>query len=74
MQRRDMKIFAVLDTNVLVSALLNWDSVPGAVVEETINGNLIPVLHEKIIAEYEEVLRRDKFPFIENDIQTLSMD
>jgi predicted nucleic acid-binding protein len=56
---------------VLVSALLNWDSVPGAVVEEAINGNLIPVLHEKIIAEYEEVLRRDKFPFIENDIQIL---
>lgn len=67
----EMKIFAVIDTNVLVSALLNWDSVPGAVVEEAINGNLVPILHEKIIAEYEEVLRRKKFPFSEEDIQTL---
>lgn len=67
----EMKIFAVIDTNVLVSALLNWDSVPGAVVEEAINGNLVPILHEKIIAEYEEVLRRDKFPFSEENIQTL---
>ena len=66
-----MKVFAVIDTNVLVSALLHWDSVPGAVVEEAIHGNIIPVLHEKIINEYEEVLRRKKFPFSESDIQAL---
>ena len=66
-----MKIFAVIDTNVLVSALLHWDSVPGAVVEAAVNGNLVPVLHEKIIEEYEEVLRRKKFPFLEKDIQVL---
>ena len=65
------KLFAVLDTNVLVSALLHWTSIPGAVVEEAISGNLTPVLHEKILAEYEEVLRRKKFPFSEEDIQTL---
>ena len=67
----DMKKFAVIDTNVLVSALLRWDSVPGAVVEEAINGNLVPILHEKIISEYDEVLHRDKFPFSEENIQTL---
>ena len=66
-----MKIFAVIDTNVLVSALLIWDSVPGAVVEEAINGNLVPILREKIIAEYEEVLRRKKFPFSGDDIKIL---
>ena len=66
-----MKIFAVIDTNVLVSALLHWDSVPGAVVEEAITGNLVPFLHEKIMTEYEEVLRRKKFPFLENDIQAV---
>ena len=66
-----MKIFAVIDTNVLVSALLHWDSVPGAVVEEVINGNLVPVLHEKIITEYDEVLHRKKFPFLEKNIQSL---
>ena len=66
-----MKIFAIIDTNVLVSALLNWDSVPGAVMEEAINGNLVPVLHNAIIAEYDEVLHRKKFPFLEDDIQAL---
>lgn len=35
--------------------------------KEAINGNLIPILHEKIIAEYEEVLRRKKFPFSEEN-------
>ena len=66
-----MKLFAVLDTNVLVSALLHWDSIPGAVVEEALNGNLVPVLHKDIIAEYEGVLRRKKFPFLEGDIRVL---
>lgn len=66
-----MKIFAVIDTNVLVSALLRWDSVPGAVVEQAINGNLVPVLHEEIMTEYEEVLRRKKFQFSDRDIQAL---
>ena len=67
----NFRLFAVLDTNVLVSAMLNWTSVPGAVVREAINGNLTPVLHDKILAEYEEVLRRKKFPFLEEDIQAL---
>ena len=65
------KLFAVLDTNVLVSAMLNWTSVPGVIVKEAITGNLTPVLHEKILEEYEEVLRRKKFPFLEEDIQAL---
>ena len=65
------KLFAVLDTNVLVSAMLNWTSVPGVIVKEAITGNLTPVLHGKILEEYEEVLRRKKFPFLEEDIQAL---
>ena len=65
------KLFAILDTNVLVSAMLNWTSVPGVIVKEAITGNLTPVLHEKILEEYEEVLRRKKFPFLEEDIQAL---
>lgn len=67
----NLKLFAVIDTNVLVSALLHWESVPGIVVEEAINGNLVPVLHDDIIAEYEEVLHRKKFPFSEQNIQAL---
>lgn len=58
-----MKYYAVLDTNVLVSALLRADSVPGRIVAEAMNGDIIPVLNEEIIAEYEDVLNRPKFHF-----------
>ena len=58
-----MKYYAVLDTNVLVSALLKMGSVPGQVAEEALNGDIIPVLNDDILAEYEDVLRRPKFKF-----------
>ena len=67
-----MKLYAVIDTNVLVSALLRWDSVPGAVLEQALVGSIVPLLSDEIMAEYEEVLRRKKFPFKEEDIQTVT--
>ena len=66
-----MNVYAVIDTNVLVSALLRWDSVPGAIMEHALIGSIIPVLSDEILAEYNEVLRREKFPFAEEDIVTL---
>lgn len=57
-----MKIFAVIDTNVLVSALLRWDSVPGAVLEQALVGSIVPILSDEIMGEYEEVLRRKNSP------------
>jgi len=66
-----MKLCAVIDTNVLVSALLKWDSVPGAVLEQSLVGSLIPVLSGPILSEYTEVLHRKKFPFQEEDIRIL---
>ena len=66
-----MKLCAVIDTNVLVSALLKWDSVPGAVLEQSLVGSLIPVLSGPILSEYSEVLHRKKFPFQEEDIRIL---
>lgn len=66
-----MERFVVIDTNVLVSALLRWDSIPGIVLEKVFTKKIIPVFSEEIMAEYEEVLRRKKFPFLEEDIQTL---
>lgn len=63
-----MNVFAVIDTNVLVSALLNWKSIPGRVLEQALVGKIVPVLNDKIVAEYDEVLRRKKFPFQEDDI------
>jgi len=56
-----MKRYAVIDTNVLVSAMLKWTSVPGNILEFTFSGTIVPVLNDKIVAEYRDVLMRDKF-------------
>ena len=66
-----MSVFAVIDTNVLVSAQLNSDSVPGKVLQHALVGDIVPIMNDGIIAEYEEVLRRRKFQFKESSIRTL---
>ena len=58
-----MMYYAVLDTNVLVSALLKNASNPGQVVAEALCGRIIPVLNDEILVEYEDVLLRPKFHF-----------
>ncbi len=58
-----MHYYAVIDTNVLVSAMLKFQSVPGQVANEALLGNLIPLLCDEIVAEYREVLARPKFKF-----------
>lgn len=64
-----MKYYAILDTNVLVSAMLKAGSVPGLVALEAMSGDIIPVLNDEILAEYEDVLRRPKFRFEERAIR-----
>lgn len=66
-----MKYYAVIDTNVLVSAMLKWDSVPGNVMELVFSGTIIPLLNEYIIKEYKEVLSRPKFHMTEEIIQNI---
>ena len=51
----------VLDTNVLVSALLKPDSVPELVISLILENQLLLCLSESIATEYEEVLEREKF-------------
>lgn len=63
-----MTRYGVIDTNVLVSAMLKWDSVPGLVLKHVFGGNLVPVFNDKILEEYQEVLLRKKFPFAEEDV------
>ena len=53
-----MKYYAVIDTNVLVSALLKSASIPGIVARESLEGQIIPLLNDEIIAEYRTVLSR----------------
>ncbi len=58
-----MHYYAVIDTNVLVSAMLKFQSVPGQIANEALLGNLIPLLCDEIVEEYREVLARPKFKF-----------
>lgn len=55
--------YAVIDTNVLVSALLNINSNPGFVLCSVFNGQTTPLINTDILAEYREVLARKKFHF-----------
>lgn len=66
-----MKYFAVLDTNVLVSALLRSGSVPAKILDEAVGGSVVPLFNDDILAEYEDVLRRKKFPFADREIKTM---
>lgn len=58
-----MQYYVVLDTNVLVSAMLKFSSVPGQIINEALGGDIIPLLCDEIIEEYREVLGRPKFKF-----------
>lgn len=63
-----MKYYVVLDTNVVVSALLGRASVPGSILEEALTGRIIPLLHDDILEEYSDVLHRPKFKFDRHDV------
>lgn len=59
-------IYAVIDTNVVVSAALSRlrsDANTAKVLEYVFSGKIIPVYNEEIIEEYIEVLSREKFRF-----------
>ena len=60
-----MPRFAVIDTNVIVSALLsgNEASATSIILEKVFNGEIIPVYSKAIVDEYKNVLFRDKFGF-----------
>ena len=59
------KIYAVIDTNVLVSALLTSEkqSNPLLVFKAITDEKIVPLFCDEILNEYREVLSRDKFPF-----------
>ena len=61
-----MKI--VLDTNVVVSGLLNPYGAPGAIVGMVAAGELMLCFDSRILLEYREVLGRPAFPFQRDQI------
>ena len=68
-----MKCYAVVDTNVLVSALLSKknDTATVQVLHAMLDGRFIPLYYEDILTEYKEVLHRPKFHLSENAIRTV---
>lgn len=59
-------IYAVIDTNVLVSALIthNPEAATAKVVRLLLERKFIPMYDEDIIAEYKDVLHRVKFQIL----------
>jgi putative PIN family toxin of toxin-antitoxin system len=53
----------VLDTNVLISGLINIEGIPAQIVNLLINSRLTLLYDSRILKEYEEVLGRKKFGF-----------
>lgn len=68
-----MVCYAVIDTNVFISALLTrrTDSATVKVLEAVFTGKIKPLYNNDIIAEYNEVLHRSKFSFSEDKIQLI---
>ena len=60
-----MRCCAVLDTNVIVSALLSSkaDAATVQVIQKLFSDSFCPVISKEIMAEYTEVLHRAKFHF-----------
>ena len=68
-----MIVYAVFDTNVIVSAMItpNSDAPTVKVLEMVAIGYIIPLYNDEIISEYDEVLHRDKFKLREKDISNM---
>lgn len=68
-----MKVYAVIDTNVLVSAMLthNLESATTKTIEAIVTGKIQPLYNPDIIEEYEDVLYRKKFDLENDDVDQL---
>ncbi len=68
-----MIYYAVIDTNVLVSALLSShdDAATVLVIKKLFSGEVIPLFSDDILKEYNEVLRRTKFHFSKETVSML---
>ena len=58
----------VLDTNILVSALLSPFGPPARVLDMVLNGELRAAYDDRLLAEYRELLARERFGFAPEDV------
>jgi len=68
------KPYVVLDTNVIVSALLSKVGNPAKILDRFLVGELILIYNEEILEEYEDVLYRPKLKIPQGDVDTLITD
>ncbi len=61
----------VPDTNVLVSALLNSFGPPGRVIDLVLAGEIVVAYDDRVMSEWREVLRLEKFGFSAGDVEEL---
>ena len=68
-----MFCYAVIDTNVLVSALLSRysDSATVQVMDRLLEGEIVPIFSEEILQEYNDVLKRKQFHFSPDIVDAL---
>jgi putative PIN family toxin of toxin-antitoxin system len=64
-------MLVVLDTNVLVSGLLNGSRKPGKILDLILEGEIQLAFDDRILAEYEDVLARAEFQFDQAEVKTL---
>lgn len=66
-------VYAVIDTNVFVSALLSKhdDAATVRLLDAVFDGKIIPLYHRDILSEYDEVLHRRKFHLRKETVQTV---
>ncbi len=66
-------VYAVIDTNVIVSALLSRhsDSSTAIIRRFILDGGIVPLYNEEIFQEYLDVLHRPKFHFPEDLIDDI---
>jgi putative PIN family toxin of toxin-antitoxin system len=64
-------MLVVLDTNILVSALLSPFGPPARVLDMLLGGDIQAAYDDRLLAEYREVLARPKFSFAPDDMAAL---
>ena len=68
-----LRLYAVIDTNVIVSSFFSLDgsSNPAEVIKAVFEGIVTPLYNDEILEEYKDVLSRAKFPFNSEQIDTI---
>ena len=61
----------VIDTNVLVSGIINPHGPPGRIVDAILSETVTVLYDDRILSEYREVLMRPVFRFERTDVDTI---